>query len=216
MRSKIPSSSPFFDLSFLLFCENFCVLYQKSVAPFKVTPEGLFLECVALVVELLSAAHAEVDFHATVLEENLERYERKPLRLGLELEVSHLFRVDEELSHRLRLVVEAVAELVGRDVCADKPEFALQDRAIAPRERHLSVADAFYLRSRKHYTALDSLEHGIVMPRLSVLGEDRIELLVGHLVRVERIHVDVLLIPLRLGVFCLGYQKILRGIGSYR
>ena len=40
MRSKIPSSSPFFDLSFLLFCENFCVLYQKSVAPFKVTPEG--------------------------------------------------------------------------------------------------------------------------------------------------------------------------------
>ena len=184
-------------------------------APFKVTPEGLLLEGVALVVELLAAAHAEVDLYAPVLEENLERYERKPLRLCLELEVAHFLRVHEELSHRLRFVVEAVAELVGSDVRPDEPKLALQDGAVAPRERHLAVAHALDLGARKHYTALDRLEHGIVMSRLPVLGEDRIELLVGHrpvlrsfseggLVRIERIHVDVLLVPLGLRVFRSG------------
>src|SRR5574344_2857 len=155
-------------------------LYQKSGISFKVALESLLLEGVALVVEGLAAADAELDLDPSVLEVDLERNQGESLRLRLELELADLLGMDEKLAHRLWLVVEPVAELVGGDVDSDKPKFAAQDRPVAARQRNLAVTDGFDLGPRKLNTALEALEHGIIMSRLAVLGEDRIELLFGH------------------------------------
>lgn len=149
---------------------------QKPSDARQVAADRLLLQRVALVVQLLAAADAEIDLDAPVLEEHLQRHERQSLRLGLQLEVEDLLRVHEQLALALRLVVEPVAEAVARDVRPQEPELALQHGAVGPGERDLPLPARLHLGSRKDDTALDRLEYGIVVPGLSVLGEDGIEL----------------------------------------
>ena len=86
----------------------------------------------------------------------------------------------EELPLALRLVVEAVTELVRGDVRPEKPELTLQHRPVGTGKGNLAVPHRFHLGAGKNYTALDRLEYGIVVPGLPVLGKDRIELPVSR------------------------------------
>lgn len=157
------------------------LLYQKSHSSFKVALQRFLLKGIALVMERLTSAYAQCDFNPTVLQVNLQRNKRKPFRLSLKAQFAHLLGVDQELAHALRLMVESVAELVGRDISPDKPEFVLKNGPVRPCERNLAVTNRFNLGSRQDNTALDGIEYGIIMASLAVLAENGIKLTVSHL-----------------------------------
>ena len=155
-------------------------------------------------MQRLAATNTEIHLNTPALQEKPQRHEREALRLGLHPELEDFLRMNQQFPLATRLVIKAVAELIGGDVAAHQPQLPSKHRAISPRKRHLSVTDRFNLGSSQHNTALDCLEYGIVMSCLAVFAEDRIELLVRHLIGKQAVHVDVLLIPLRLGILRLG------------
>ena len=65
-----------------------------SCAALHVAPHRLVLQALPLVVQGLAAAYAEGDLYAAALQVDLERDERKPLRLGLQPELLDLVRMD--------------------------------------------------------------------------------------------------------------------------
>ena len=157
------------------------LLYQKSHSSFKVALQRFLLKGIALVMERLTSAYAQCDFNPTVLQVNLQRNKRKPFRLSLKAQFAHLLDVDQELAHALRLMIESVAELVSREICPDKPELVLKNSPVRPCERNLAETHRFNLGSRQDNTALDGIEHGIIMASLAVLAENGIKLTVSHL-----------------------------------
>jgi len=126
--------------------------------------------------EFLASADAERDLYPAALEIDLERDERESPGLGLEPQLLDFLRMDEELAHGLRLVVEAVPERVGGDVRPHEPKLALEDRAVGAGQGYGTVADRLDLGSAQLNTALDRVEYGIVVPRPAVFREDGIEL----------------------------------------
>ena len=129
-------------------------------------------------MSLFSTANAEVDLDLTMLQEDLERHECQSLRLGLELQLTNLLRMRKELPPALRFVVEAVAELVRGNVRPLQPELIAVHDGKGAGEGDLAVPHRLHLGASQDNTALDRLEYGIVMPGLTVLREDRIELLI--------------------------------------
>jgi hypothetical protein len=89
--------------------------------------------------------------------------------------------MNQEFAHALGFMIESVTELVRRNICPDKPKLIPENSPVGASERNLTVAHRFNLGSRQDNTALDGIEHGIIMTSLAVLAKNGIKLTVSHL-----------------------------------
>ena len=156
----------------------------------------------------LAAAHAEFELDAAVPEVQSERYHRKTLRLGLHAQLLYFLPVDEQLAVSPGSMVEAVSELVYRNVHSAHVQLIPQDGSIRAGQSRLAMAHDLYLGTCQLNTALDPVEYGIVVPSLAVYGKiaGRRMFFLGHALFVVAVHCTErrVLRPLRLRIFGTG------------
>src|SRR6185295_6843188 len=71
-----------------------------------------------------------------------------------------------------RLMVEAIAMAVFRNMAVDQPNLLAFDSRIAFGDRPFALAQGLHLRARELDAGLEPLFHEIVEPRAPVLGHD--------------------------------------------
>ena len=135
---------------------------------------------VALVVQMLAHAYAQLHLHPAVLQVQLQRDQRIALALHHLQELSDLGLVQQQLFGPHGIGVEDVALLVGADVHALHKHFAVLDPGVALLQVHTSLADGFYFRAVQGKTAFVGFLHKVVVPRAAVGGHGLDALLPGH------------------------------------
>ena len=135
---------------------------------------------VALIVELLALAQAELQLHATVLEVDFQRHQRVALPGDEAVQLADLAAVHEELLGAHGVAIEDVALLVGADMHALNPELALAHLRPRLLEVHPALPHGLDLGAKELQAALIALLHEIVMKGPAILRHHLDALLMRH------------------------------------
>ena len=127
---------------------------------------------VPLIVELFTAAQANLDLEAGALEVDLQRNQGIPLLGDQSLELHDLLLMHEQTAIAERLSVEDIAVLVGADVDTDGVQLAAGHLAVGILEVDTAAADALDLGAVELDPRLVLLVDEVVVPGLFILGDD--------------------------------------------
>jgi len=86
--------------------------------------------------------------------------------------------MEEQLSATLGDMIQLMSKVVLRDIATDEPHFLFFDSTIRLVQRHLAIAQAFYLATGQHDPTLERIENKVVMPRFAILRDDLLILFV--------------------------------------
>ena len=128
----------------------------------------------AFVGVLFAFADTEFDFDASFEKIHRKRDESVPFLLRPLAQTQDLFAVEEEFAPAQGVVVETVAEIVGRDrhVVEKRLVGALVDVRESAGESGLALAHDLDLRAEQLQTAFNPLLDEIIVRRLAVACED--------------------------------------------
>ena len=120
--------------------EHSCRLLKSPIAAFHVALLRLGLEGIALVVKSLASADSKLKLYVAMLEIQLQRNDGEAFRLGLHAQLLDLLAVDKQLAVATGIMVEAVPELIYRNVHSAHVEFIPQHSTVRPGKGSLAVA----------------------------------------------------------------------------
>src|ERR1044071_8373512 len=132
------------------------------------------LDGLALVVRLLAGDQRDLDLGAAArIEIDLQRHDGAALALDGAYELVDLGAMQQELARPARLVIEAVARGVDRDVGVDQPGLAALFRHVGFGDRAAPAAQRLHLGAGQSEPGLEDLLDEVIVPRLAVLGHYR-------------------------------------------
>ena len=126
-------------------------------------------ERLALIVVVLTLTEGNLQLGQPLLvDEKGERDDGFAGVLDGVLPLAHLSLGDEELAVASRLVVIVGAKLIGGDVHALDPQFAVLEEAVRVHQRGLRVTDRLYLGTAEGDTGREALQNLVVERRTLV------------------------------------------------
>ena len=124
---------------------------------------------------LASFGECEVDFHAATSEAHFEGYEGEAFFGHAFVEAADLVGMEEELATAYGFVAtHADGKLIGGDVHALEPQFAVDHVGVGVGELHLASSGAFHLAAEQHNAGLDHVQDGVVVPGLAIARDERV------------------------------------------
>ena len=127
-------------------------------------------------MEFLPLGQGNLHLGLALLDIELQRHQGHPLLLHPGVEPVDFIAMHQELPRPTGLVVEAVPLLVGADMGIDQVQLAAPDLAIAVAQVGLPRPQRFDLCPGKSDARLVGIFNVIVVPCLSVFGDDLYEL----------------------------------------
>ena len=118
---------------------------------------------VALVVQVLAYAHAQVQLHAAVLQIHVQRHQCVALALHRAAQLADLTLVEQKTLGPQRVGVEDVALLIGADVHALNEDFPVLDHSEALFQVHLALAHGLDFRAFQLDAALDAFLDEVIV-----------------------------------------------------
>src|SRR5215207_5660312 len=132
------------------------------------------LDGLALVVRLLAGDQGDLDLGAAArVEIDLQWHDGAALALDGADQLVDLGAMQQQLARSARLVIEAVARGVDRDVGIDQPGLAALFRHVGFSNRASAAAQRLHLGAGQSEPRLEGLLDEVVVPRLAVLGHYR-------------------------------------------
>ncbi len=138
---------------------------------------------VTLVVFSLAAAKTKLQLHPAVLEVNLQRNERIPLTGNKTVQLADFVLVQQQLLGAHRILVENVPLIIGADVHALDPDFAIADLCPGFLQVYAPLPNTLDLSAEERQTAFVLLLHEIIVPGLAILRHGFDSLLMRHIHR---------------------------------
>ena len=134
-----------------------------------VFPRVAFLDCLSLVVLLLSTRECELQFQEAALIVQRKRNERQAGLVLLAEDGLDLFSLHEKLSFPIRIMrPSSVLDLVGGNVRLYQKEFIVFDNDERLADGRMAESKRFYFMAEELQTALERLESFVVETRFGV------------------------------------------------
>jgi hypothetical protein len=127
----------------------------------------------ALVVHLLAPGQRQFDLRPpSAVKIDRQGHEREALAVHRSMQLGDFATLQQQLPLASRLMVEAVAVAIFRNVAVDQPHLVILDGGVTLRYRSLALPQRFYLGSGELNPGLEPLLDEIVESRPPVLGDD--------------------------------------------
>jgi hypothetical protein len=133
---------------------------------------GCLFQPLTLVVQFTPLAKSESDLDEAALEEHGKWDKRQAVVLPRFCELAYLATIQQQLSSPLTGVVVDAGFGVFRDVAVNQPDFSVLDPRVCFFDGDLVIADAFDFAASQHDSAVQFVEHVIVVPRAAVAADD--------------------------------------------
>src|SRR6478752_3386040 len=128
----------------------------------------------AFVVHLLALCQRDLDLGASAgVEIEPERHDGYAFALDALCELGNLARLQQKLARSLRLVIEAIASKIFRNVRIVEPHFAgAIDTGIALRDRSLAGTQRLHFRAGQRDASLELLPNLVIVTSPAIIGDD--------------------------------------------